>query len=340
MTELRVEATRGELVETVHRVACAVVRADGVLVARSGDPHRPTWWRSAAKPFQALPLVQDGAADRFRLGSEELALACASHSSEPAHLAVVDRFLAAIGLEEAALACGPHPPLSAAVQREATLAGTVLTPRWSNCSGKHAGMLALARHHGWPIEGYGDSGHPVQRRILRTIVEWTDVPGGEIRLAVDGCAAACFGLPLSGMALAWARLGSSADPAAGRIRDAMLAHPFLIAGSGRPCTAIMSAWPGQVLAKVGAEGVYGAALPGLGVGVAIKVEDGDMKAAAVVLVEVLRGLLGTAAGGPAAAPPTLAPWIDAPILNTRGTVTGMQRAAGALVFLDRGAAIG
>src|ERR1043165_2127746 len=186
--------------------------------------------------------------------------------------------LAKIGVEEDALACGVHTPLSPVIATAVARGIAVMTPRWSNCSGKHAGMLALARHHEWPLAGYNTAGHPVQERILTEVSEWTGLAGADIRLAVDGCTAVCFGLPLRQMALAWARLGGSTAPAAGRITGAMLAHPFLVAGSGRLCTELMRAMPGRVIAKVGADGIYCATLPALGVGVALKVEDGDMRA--------------------------------------------------------------
>ena len=173
---LRVEATRGELVESVHPVAAAVVDAEGRLLAASRDPDLVTWWRSAAKPFQALPLVEDGAADRFGLTEEELALVCASHSSEPRHLELIDRLLAKLEIGEESLACGTHTPLSPVVAGAVARGVASMTPRWSNCSGKHAGMLALAKHHRWPLAGYQSAGHPIQDRILGAIAEWTGTP--------------------------------------------------------------------------------------------------------------------------------------------------------------------
>src|ERR1044071_6415075 len=170
--EIRVEATRGELVESIHPVSAAVLDARGRLLADSRDPDLVTWWRSAAKPFQALPIVQDGAADRFRLTDEELALACASHSSEFRHLEVVRGMLDKIGVGEDALACGVHTPLSPIVATAVARGLALMTPRWSNCSGKHAGMLELARHHAWPLTGYNAAGHPVQDRILAEVSEW------------------------------------------------------------------------------------------------------------------------------------------------------------------------
>jgi L-asparaginase II len=329
----QVQTTRGVLVESVHQVSCVVRHRSGAVVAASGEPPPLTWWRSAAKPFQALPLVQDGGAERFGLDDEDLAIACASHSSEPGHLAAVERFMAKVGVSETDLACGPHPPLSAEVHRGLLRSGQEPTPRWSNCSGKHTSMLALARLHGWSLQGYHEPNHPVQVRIAREIASWTDLLPDSLAFAIDGCAATCFGLPLEGMALAWARLASSSEPSAARLRDSMLANPWLVAGTGRPCTEIMEAWPGQVIAKIGAEGVYGAAIPALELGIALKVEDGDLRASAIALVAVLQQLseeLG--AELPAFPAAELARWIEAPIRNTRGTVTGVTRANGRLVF--------
>jgi L-asparaginase II len=195
-------------------------------------------------------------------------------------------------------------------------------------------MLALARHHGWPTTGYEREAHPVQARCLEAIAQWTGQPRETIRLAVDGCTAVCHGLPLSAMALAYARLGSSDDPSARRIREAMMGHPGLVAGIGRLCTDLMAAYPGLVLAKVGADGIYGAALPGDRLGVALKVEDGDMRSARPALLSVLRQLVerkrASLPGGDW--PAAVAHHAELPTVNTRGEVTGVLRAAGALHF--------
>lgn len=330
MSDFRVESTRGDLVESVHRVSAAVVDDTGRLVAAAGDPSLVTFWRSAAKPFQALPLLIDGAAEAFGLGAEELALACASHSSERVHLDVAARFLAKIGARESDLACGPHPPLGAAVADMVTRTGHALTPRWSNCSGKHAGMLALARHRGWDTRGYERAGHPVQERIVEEVERWTGVSRGEMRFGVDGCTALCLGLPLTGMALSYARFVASPEPAAAALRDAMMSHPMLVAGTGRFCTEIMAAWPGGIVAKVGAEGVYSAALVGERIGIALKVEDGDMRSAPVALMGILRALVTSGRGLEAL--DTLAAREELPTRNTRGEVTGVLRHRGALRF--------
>jgi L-asparaginase II len=334
MSDLRVEAVRGPAVESVHRVSAVVADANGRIIAVAGDPGLVTFWRSAAKPFQALALVEDGVLDRFGLGSDALALACASHSSEPQHLAVTDRMLAAIGCTEADLACGPHPPLGTRVAREVAAQGIHLTPRWSNCSGKHAGMLALARHHGWPTAGYEVAGHPVQDRILTAITTWTGLPLSELVLGIDGCTVVCHGLPVAAMARAYAGLAAARTASMRRVRDAMLAHPDLIAGEGRVCTELMHAIPGQVIAKIGAEGIHCAAIPAAGIGIALKVEDGDMRASGPALLEILRVLaprLPAAARLPEGA---LRSTAVHPIRNTRGVRIGEIRSAGTLRFLD------
>jgi len=331
-----VEATRGPLTESVHSVAVAVVHADGRLIASSGDSGYVTWWRSAAKPFQAMPLVEDGVTERFGLDDAELALACASHSSEGLHLETVDRFMAKVGVRESDLACGIHPPISPDVATTVLCGTATMTPKWSNCSGKHTGMLALAKHHGWPLEGYNAAGHPVQDRILEVLTRWTDLGRDAIAIAPDGCTAACFALPLRNMALAYARLGASDDGAPRRITRAMMTHPFLVAGTGRLCTDLMAGWPGNIIAKVGADGIYCAALRWLGLGIALKVLDGDGRASQVALLEVIRQVLdrGATANSAAYSLEPLAAYARSSIVNTRGVITGELRPAGVLRFFD------
>lgn len=333
MSDLRIEVSRGELVESVHRISAAIVNAAGQLLASAGDPDLVTFWRSAAKPFQAIPLLEDGVLDRFGLGSEELALACSSHSSEPVHLAIADRFLAAIGCTEDDLACGPHLPLGAAVAREVTERRIPLTPRWSNCSGKHAGMLALARRHGWSTAGYQAAGHPVQQRILPVVTRWTGLAQDCLHIGIDGCTAANFGLPLRNMALAYARLAASAEPAAIAVVRTMIRHPDLVAGKGRFCTDLMLAMGGTVVAKIGAGGIYCAALVNEGIGLAVKIEDGDMQTAPMALLALLHQLLTR--GDPTERPvpdSIIEAWGEIPVCNTRGAIVGAIRPAGSLRF--------
>ncbi len=319
---MRVEQLRGRVVEAWHDVHVAVVDGAGHLVARAGDPELVTFWRSAAKPFQAVPLVEDGVMERFGLTSEELALVCASHSSEAGQVGKVRELLAKIGCSERDLLCGPHPPLSERVAQDYHSRGVRLTPVYSNCSGKHAGMLALARHHGWPTAFYTRLEHPVQQRCLAEVSRWTDVPREAIQTAVDGCGVVCFALPLRNMALAYAKLGErGAGSGPLRLATAMLHHPELIAGDGRPCTEIMRAHPGRVIAKVGAEGVYCALLVGEGLGVALKVADGHGLASALAMAAALEEL------GLRPLPPSLSVRAN---LNTRGEPVGELRVNGGL----------
>ena len=315
---MRVEQLRGAVVEAWHDVHVAVVDRGGRLVAQAGDPELVTFWRSAAKPFQAAPLVEDGVMERFGLTGEELALVCASHSSEAGQVAKVRELLVKIGCSERDLLCGPHPPLSERVAQDYQSRGVRLTPVYSNCSGKHAGMLALARHHDWPTAFYTRPEHPVQQRCLAEVSRWTGVPREEIQTGVDGCGVVCFALPLRNMALAYAKLGSGER---GAVVQSMLHHPDLVAGDGRPCTEIMRAHPGRVIAKVGAEGVYCALLVGEGLGVALKVADGHGLASVLAMAAVLEGL------GLRPLPPSLG---VRPNLNTRGEPVGELRVNGGL----------
>ena len=333
---MHVELRRGSVLESRHRVHVAVMDGEGALVAHAGDPDFVTFWRSAAKPFQAMPLVEDGAADRFKLTREDLALVCASHSSEPGQVARVRELLQKIGCSERDLVCGPHRPLSEAVAKDYETRGVRLTAVYSNCSGKHAGMLALAKHHGWPTEFYTRLDHPVQQRCLAEVSRWTGVPLEQIGVAVDGCGVACFAIPLRRMALAYARLANAeggtrnaeqasqfpVPPSAFRVVEAMLRHPDLIAGEGRPCTEMMRAHPGRVITKVGAEGVYSALLVRERLGVALKVEDGHSVASALAMAAVL-GELGLR--------PQPESLMVKPTTNSRGETVGEMRVNGGLV---------
>jgi len=333
-----VELRRGPIVESRHVVHVAVVDRAGAVVARAGNPDFVTFMRSTAKPFQALPLVEDGVVDRLGITPPELALCCASHSSEPGQVDLVRGLLRKIGCSEHDLLCGPHAPLSERVARDYATRGVTLAAVHSNCSGKHAGMLALAWHHGWRTAGYTRPEHPVQRRCLEEVARWTGVPAREVGTAVDGWGVVCFAVPLRNIARAYARLGrgergeglDGASPlsrAAGwSVVDAMLAHPELVAGEGRPCTDIMQAHAGRVVTKVGAEGVYAALVLPEGLGVALKVEDGHDVAGALALGAVLAEL-------GLAPPPSL---VARPVLDRRGETVGELRVNGRLMRRNDG----
>ncbi len=332
MSDFSVVATRGSLVESVHPVSVAVTDASGTLVASAGDAEMVTYWRSASKPFQLYPLIAAGGVERFGLDREMVALACASHNAEARHREVGARWLQAIQLPESALSCGGHPSLWPVLAETMIRDGTVVSPLWSNCSGKHSGLLALAVLKGWPTDGYQARPHPVQQCVAESIARWSGLDEGELQWGVDGCTAAAVALSLRGMATAYARLGTSDDPALTTIRDAMLAEPYLIAGSDRLDTAVMTAWPGRIIAKIGAEGVYSAALPELGLGLALKVHDGDMRSAGLALMSVLRQVTRTLGAGRDWPMAALKGWIHPALRNTRGEATGAYAAAGELTF--------
>ncbi len=323
-----VDVLRGSIVESRHQVSAAVTDASGALVAHAGDPDLVTFWRSAAKFFQAIPLVADGAAAALGITDDELGLACASHNGEPRHVEIAAALLAKAGCGPDDLACGPHTSLAEPVARAMAERGEQPTRLHSNCSGKHAGMLALARHHGWPTQDYTEIGHPVQQRCLEEVARWTGAPERSIGLAVDGCGVTCFALPLRAMALAYARLGArriggqgseAREAAADRLVRAVTADPFLIAGQARLCTDLVAASGGRVVAKVGAEGVYSAALPEMGLGVTVKVEDGDFRSSGPALLAVLDQLAPGVA-------PVSDEWRTPAVRNTRGMVVGRMEA--------------
>ncbi len=289
--EMVVEVLRGAVVESRHRVHAAVVDADGTLRARVGDPDLVTFFRSSAKPLQAVPVVEDGAFDRFGLTEEELAVCCGSHSGTPRHVEVVESILAKVGLDGECFACGPHAPYDPMSARE--LAESGLEPRrvHNNCSGKHAGMVALARVHGWDPGGYERLDHPVQGRLLAEVARWAGLPHEGLALGTDGCGVVTFGLPLRNMALAFASLGAASrrgERSAGMVVGAMTAFPELVAGEGRVCTDLMRQAAGRLFAKAGAEGVYAVGVPGAELGIAVKVEDGNARAVPPAVLALLR----------------------------------------------------
>jgi L-asparaginase II len=324
-TTAYVEVLRGSIVESVHLVSIAVVDGGGALRAHAGAPDLVVFARSAVKPVQAIPLVADGAADRFGWRAPELALACASHSGEARHVDVAASMLSSLGVTEDALACGAHAPFNPAAAGALRDRGERPTRLHNNCSGKHAGMLALASVHEWPLDGYHEAGHPVQLRMLQEVAHWSGVDQDSIDTAVDGCGVATFALPLGALALTFARLAvacrSPASPA-GRLIGAMTTHPELVGGTDRLCTELMRATHGRIFAKVGAEGVYCAGVPGAELGIALKVEDGAKRAAEPALIEVLRllGLLTDEDMG------QLDRYAGPDVRNTRGEIVGTLRA--------------
>lgn len=326
--QLDVHVTRGECLESVHRVHAAVVDAQGVLRARARDANHVTAWRSCAKPFQIMPLVQIGGIDELGWGDDELALGCASHGGEPEHVSLAEHMLRVIGLEEGDLACGPHEPLSKRGSRMLRESGSSPTRLHNNCSGKHAAMLARAHLAGWATTGYERSGHPVQEACASSVSHWTGVPDAQLGRGVDGCGVVVFSLPLMNMAASYARLGAAAtrgDEVPARVVNAMRSRPFLVGGTDRIDSVLIEETNGAVLAKVGAEGVHTAVAFELGLGVAIKVEDGATRAQYPALLRVLQ-CIGAL---PDPLPLRLKEFARTKVRNTRGEVVGEVHVASA-----------
>jgi len=324
-----VEAWRGAMVESRHRVAFAVLDADDRVIEARGDIERPVYARSAIKPLQALPLVESGAADALAVSPEELAIACASHGGEPRHVAVVTAWLQRIGLTEHDLECGAHAPSHAPSARALYAAGEEPTAVHNNCSGKHTGMLATCRHLGDPTRGYISFEHPQQQRVLAVLSEMCGVDLKNAPRGIDGCGLPQLGIPLGALARAFARFGApeSLTPArqAGcrRIAGAMAAHPFLLAGTGRFCTLAITAANGKALVKTGAEGVFIASIPARGIGIALKIEDGAARAAEVAMASLLMRHAGLDDGEQAAFQTLSRPAVT----NVAGTPVGAIVAA-------------
>ncbi len=325
--ELDVVLTRGNAVESYHRVHAAVVGEGDKLIGEAGDSRAVTFWRSSAKPFQIMPFIASGGFDAVGWGDEQLALACGSHGGEPEHVAIVEDMLSDLGLEEGDLACGPQEPLAPRGVKILRESGIRTKRTHNNCSGKHAAMLGYARQSGWPIEGYERIEHQVQQSILNHVALWADMRPSQLDLAVDGCGAVVFGLPLDHMARAYARLGSAAcrgEEIAMRVVRAMLAHPFLVGGTDRFDTILIEETEGRIVAKIGAEGVHSAVVVGRGLGIALKVEDGCSRAQYPALLHLLQELDEL----PDPLPQRLAEFLRKPVRNTRGEVVGEIRMAG------------
>ena len=323
-----VEVTRGNTVESRHRGIVAVAVAGGAVVAAWGDAERAVFPRSAVKPLQALPLIETGAARGFALGDAEIALACASHNGEPEHVAGVGAWLERVGLGAGDLECGAQAPIDKEAALALVRAGDAPSTLTNNCSGKHAGFLTTARHLGEATAGYIEPVHAVQRRVTETLADMAGCDLATAPVGTDGCGIPAIAMPLAAVARAMARLAApdSLAPeraaAARRVVAAMTAHPALVAGRGRYDTVAMQAGRGAFAVKTGAEGVHAAILPRLGLGCALKIEDGAARAAEVAMTALLRHL--GALDGHAEA--ELADYLERPLVNWSGKRVGVIRA--------------
>ncbi|MBA2548462.1 MAG: asparaginase [Burkholderiaceae bacterium] len=311
-----VETTRGGTTECVHYGSIAVVDTNGRLVASAGDPESINFTRSSLKPLQALPFVEDGGLAHYGFGSHELALMCASHNGEAVHVSVVQRILARVGLDESALQCGCHAPSYFAATETPAPTGVAWSSLHHNCSGKHAGFLAYCRLHRLPVENYLDSGHPLQQRIRTTASRFAH--GDTLAQAIDGCSAPNFAMPLKRLAELYAWIAAEETPESKAITFAMAHHPDLVSGTRRADLAIMQSGRGDWISKVGADGMQAIGVRSQGLGIAIRIADGNSRAVNAATVEVLEqlDLLDDPSGTP------LAVYDCPPIRNYRGIETG------------------
>jgi len=299
-----VEIWRGPIIESRHSGHLIAVDGNGATICSLGSPETITYLRSSGKPFQALPVVASGAADRFGFTEKEVAISCGSHNGEPIHVETVRSILGKIGLDETALKCGVHEPYSVDVARELIRKQEPPTAVQNNCSGKHAAMLALAKHLGAPTETYDELSNPVQQMVAQTVSDFSGVAVEDIKIGTDGCGVPVFGISVHAMAVMYARLISPPANAAREVRDAcqrivkaMIDFPEMIGGTkDRLDTELIRTGAGRLISKIGAEGVYTVGvLPSSdwphGLGFALKVEDGDdRRARPPAVIDALRQL--------------------------------------------------
>jgi len=284
---------RGSVVESIHRGDAVVVDAQGSILAVCGDHNKYTYFRSSAKPIQAMNVVLSGAYEKFALTPRELALICSSHYSEDYHISAVRRILGKIGLDEQALQCGIARSIREEIAYEQAAQGIVPQRIKSDCSGKHSGMLATCLCKGYPIQNYLDPAHPLQLEILALISSVCDYPSDHISVGIDGCNVPVFALPIYNMALAFTRLAqpsllpTALEEAAKKVFMAMVSYPEMVSGSGGFCTALMQATHGRMIGKVGAQGVYCIGIKDPALGIALKIEDGAIGMATVSAMHIL-----------------------------------------------------
>ncbi|MEI4769088.1 asparaginase [Psychrobacillus sp. FJAT-51614] len=291
-----VDVIRGGIVESEHWGHIAVVNSEGKLIYSNGNPNRVTFARSSMKPLQAIPIVETGAADFYQFSQADLSLTCASHNGEDQHTNRVRMILKNLDESIDSLKCGTHPPRWQEKYEELMISGKEVTAEYNNCSGKHCGMLSTAKFMGESLEDYYKINHPVQRRIVEVISDLCEIPLDEIEIGIDGCGVPVHGIPLKKLALGFAKLANPASlpakrkQAIERITSAMMEEPEMVGGTNRFCTDFMKIEKGRMFGKAGAEGVYCIGDIETGIGIAIKIEDGNGRATSSVAVEVLKQL--------------------------------------------------
>lgn len=319
-----VEVMRKGVVESIHRGSVVVVDGDGEVVFSIGDPARMIYPRSSLKFFQTLPLIESGAADKYGLDERQIALACASHNAEEMHVDTVRTWLQQLGLESGDLECGPALPMLEESAHKMIAHGDGPTRAHHNCSGKHCGMLTLAQHLGADTKGYSEYRHVSQQAWMQALGEVTDLDVQSLHWERDGCGLPAVRMPAYNLALGFSRyanpdaLSVPRAAAVRRIIAAISRYPEMVAGSKRCCTAVMEKTSGRVLVKTGAEGVYGGFVPKLGLGFALKADDGASRASEVMLGALLRKLGAVERSTMDA----LAPWFRPAITNSQAYRTG------------------
>ena len=296
MSEELVNVYRGSIVENIHRGDIVVVDYKGNILKSLGDARKLSYFRSAAKPFLALNVILSGAADYYGFNDTELAVMCASHRGESYHTEVLARIISKMELELDSLHCGITEPFSRSSAMNLYKSGESLTPLYCNCSGKHLGMISVCKQKGYQIEGYYMIEHPVQQEALEILSRFTDVDKGDIIIGVDGCTVPVHGIPLYNMALAYAKfanpstLGSEYVFAVNKLSNAIVSNPELLSGKNAFCTDLILAGKKEIVGKVGADGVYCISIPKEGIGIALKVEDGDMRSSHIAAANILKQL--------------------------------------------------
>ena len=297
MSEIVLQYTRAGHVENIHRGNVAAVNCAGEIVSSIGNAKLPMFWRSAAKPFQALPFVKNGGMEKYNITAEELALLVSSHSGEENHVALVRGILEKLGLDESVLDCGVVRPMSGKAFKNLIAKGEKVLPVHNACSGKHSQIIALAMMLGVPYEGYTKPEHAAQKLIFKHVAMAAKVPEDKLEIGIDGCGVPVFYLPLYNMALAYARLSTPAkgdwgdyEIAALKIRDAMSKYPQVISGTGRIDLVVSEVTGGRIIAKIGADAVYCLCVKDEDLGIAFKIEDGDYAAVTPMVIAVLKKL--------------------------------------------------
>ena len=297
MSEVLLHYTRAGHVENIHRGDFVAVNSAGKIISSIGNAYLPMFWRSAAKPFQALPFVKNGGLEKYGITDEELALLVSSHSGEENHVALVRKILAKLGLDESVLDCGVVRPMSGKAFKKIIAAGEKVLPVHNACSGKHSQIIALAMMLGVDVEGYIRPEHPAQKIIFKHVAMASRMPEDKLEIGIDGCGVPVFYLPIYNMSLAYARLSTPKfgdwndyEVAATKIRDAMSKYPQVVSGTGRIDLAVNEVTHGRIIAKIGADAVYCLAVKDGDLGITFKIEDGSYAAVTPMTIAVLKYL--------------------------------------------------